>query len=67
MSIIKEIEKEAVQYNYDENNLLERFTAIVAVPTRKGIEDWKQEEIIISKNEQSKSLFIIPNILGCEN
>lgn len=67
MSMIKEIEKEAAQYNYDENNLLERFTAIVAVPTRKGIEDWKQEEIIISEDEHSKSLFIIPKILGCKD
>lgn len=66
MSLIKEIENKAAQYNFSKDNLLERFTAIVAVPTRKGIEDW-EEEIFIPEEECSKSLFIIPKILGCEN
>ena len=66
MSIIEEIENEAAQYNYSEDNLLERFKAIVAVPTRKGIKDWEQEEIFVPEEECSKSYFIIPKILGCE-
>lgn len=66
MSLIKEIENEAEQYNYSEDNLLEKFTAILAVPTREGIEDWEQEEIFVPEEECSKSLFIIPKILGCE-
>lgn len=67
MSLIKEIENKAAQYNSSKDNLLERFTAIVAVPTRKGIEDWKKEEIFVPEEECSKSLFIIPKILGCKD
>ena len=71
MSLIKEIENKAAQYNYSKDNLLERFTAIVAVPTRKGIEDWEDweddKEIFIPEEECSKSLFIIPKILGCKD
>lgn len=67
MSIIEEIENKAAQYNFSKDNLLERFTAIVAVPTREGIEDWEQEEIFIPEEECSKSLFIIPKILGCKD
>ena len=36
MSLIKEIENKAVQYNFSKDNLLERLTAIVTVPTRRG-------------------------------
>ena len=67
MSLIKEIENKAAQYNFSKDNLLERFTAIVVVPTRKGIEDWKKEEIFVPEEECSKSLFIIPKILGCKD
>lgn len=67
MSLIKEIENEAAQYNFSKDNLLERFTAIVAVPTREGIEDWEEKEIFIPEEECSKSLFIIPKILGCKD
>lgn len=66
MSIIKEIENKAAQYNFSKDNLLERFTAIVAVPTRKGIEDWEEKEIFVPE-ECSKSLFIIPKVLGCKD
>ena len=55
MSLIKEIENKAVQYNFIKDNLLERFTAIVAVPTRKGIEDWVKKEIF--PEEHNKELF----------
>ena len=49
MSLIKEIENKAAQYNFIKDNLLERFTAIVAVPTRKGIEDWKKKKFSFQK------------------
>ena len=67
MSLIKEVENKAAQYNSSKDNLLERFTAIVAVPTREGIEDWEEKEIFILEEECSKSLFIIPKILGCKD
>lgn len=51
MSIIEEIENKAALYDSSKDNLLERFTAIVAVPTRKGIEDWEQKEIFIPEED----------------
>lgn len=49
MSLIKEIENKAAQYNSSKDNLLERFTAIVAVPTRKEIEDWGKRRNLRSR------------------
>lgn len=49
MSLINEIENKAAQYNFSKYNLLERFTAIVAVPTRKGIEDWGRKRNFCSR------------------
>lgn len=56
MSLIKEIENKAAQYNFSKDNLLERFTAIVAVPTRKGIEDWRKKEIFVPKEHNMNYL-----------
>ena len=41
----EEIEKNAAKYNSNKENLLNRFKAIVEVPNRKGIEDWKHSQI----------------------
>lgn len=57
--LIKEIENKAAQYNFSKDNLLERFTAIVAVPTRKGIEDWVKKEIFVPEKHNNELFYLL--------